>query len=234
MLFDNEFDIDLDKFKSIIKDKKIIIVDGIIGAGKTTTIKTITQYYNKDKLIVHPIYEPVDEWRETGALNEFYQDIKSKCLEFQTFTFITRIKRVIKEVLDNPNYEYYILERSIWTDRYMFVELLKETLGPVRMKMYRHWWDMWYLIFPIKPTRWVLLDTSLEESIKRICKRDRCEEKHTISIDYQNSLLEKHHIFYQKLQDENQDVVIISKDTMDTNFLNNQEIIEKLGGMIIK
>jgi deoxyadenosine/deoxycytidine kinase len=224
---------DLIKFKEIVDKKQIIIFDGIIGAGKTTTIKLIGNSLKNDGKKVHCIYEPVDIWRETGALNEFYKNIDDKCYEFQTFTYITRIKRVISEILENPDADIYLLERSIFTDKYIFVELLKDAMGPERMRMYNEWWDMWSLLLPFKVNKWVLLNTSLQESIQRICNRDRFEEKNSISIEYQKNLYDKHHEFFNILNRDNEDTVIIPSEIMDDNVPEKPELIENIINMIL-
>jgi len=220
------------QFRDLLHNKQLIVIDGLIGAGKSTLIKLIVKE-NKYKKKIHPIYEPVDIWRDTGALQLFYQDIPAKCMEFQTFTFITRIKRIMTEVIENPDVDIYLLERSVFTDRYIFVELLREMMGPTRMKMYEEWWDMWSLLLPLKFNKWILIDTSLEESINRICKRDRKEES-GISIEYQKNLYDKHHQFFQKLKDIGENTVIIPKKIMDENYLDNREKIKNIMDMIFK
>ena len=220
--------LDIEKFKEIIQNKQIYVFDGVIGAGKTTLLRLLTKHMNLKGYKSLAIYEPVDEWRNVGALDEFYKDIPNKCLEFQTFTFITRIKRIITQILDNPDYDYYLLERSVWSDRHIFVELLKDTLGPIRLEMYNQWWDMWSAIMPMLPNKWILLNTSLEESIRRICIRDRFEEKNSISIEYQNNLYQKHQLFYQKLKDSNYNVIIIDSKLMDRNFIENNELVDEM------
>jgi deoxyadenosine/deoxycytidine kinase len=233
-MFNLDKSIDISKFKEIISTKNIYVFDGIIGAGKTTLLKLLTKHMNKNGKKTLAIYEPVDIWRDVGALDEFYKDIPNKCLEFQTFTFITRVKRIITEIIENPDYDYYILERSIWTDRYIFVELLKDVLGPIRMNMYNQWWDMWTSLMPMLPNKWILLNTSLQESIRRICLRDRFEEKNSISIEYQNSLYNKHIDFYQKLKESGHNTVEIKPEIMDRNFIEDEFVITEIYNEIMK
>ena len=224
--------IDMELFKSIVNSKKIIVFDGIIGAGKTTTLSLVHKHLQSVNIKSHCIYEPVDLWRDIGALNEFYKDINNKCLEFQTFTFITRIKRIITEILDNPNADYYLLERSIFTDRYIFVEMLKDILGPIRLQMYNEWFDMWSLLLPIKIYKWVLIDTSLEESIKRICSRNRYEEKNSISLEYQNQLYQKHKHFYSLLRKNGETTIIVPNSIMDKNIITNTEYVKDICNLV--
>ena len=231
-MFNLDNTIDIKKFMEIISNKKIYVFDGVIGAGKTTLLKLLTKHMNKMGKKTLAIYEPVDVWRNVGALDEFYKDIPGKCLEFQTFTFITRVKRIMTEIIENPAYDFYILERSIWTDRYVFVELLKDTLGPIRMEMYNQWWDMWSSLMPMIPNKWIFLNTSLQESIKRICIRDRFEEKNSISIEYQNNLYHKHIDFYKKLKESGYNTIEIEPDIMDKNFIENDSVIQDIYQLI--
>jgi deoxyadenosine/deoxycytidine kinase len=243
---------DYQKFREIIPTKKFIAIDGLIGAGKTTLIRLITDYYAQSTLglKVHPIYEPVEMWQETGALDLFYSDIPAKCYEFQSFVYVTRIKKVIQEVLAQPDADIYLLERTVFTDRYIFVEMLRDLLGPTRMAMYAEWWDMWNCINPIHINKWVLLDVSLDESLRRIKVRSRDEET-GISAEYQSNLRDKHHEFYANLQttfsnptqiqDQNQaqhskssQVCIIPPMLMDADYINKSEPLKQIAEQIIK
>ena len=221
----------LEEFNKIHSKKKFIVIDGLIGAGKSTFIRKYVEYCKSIGIKAHPIYEPVELWKNIGALERFYSDIPNNCYEFQTFTFITRIESVINEVIENSDAEIYILERSIFTDRYIFVELLKDMLGDTRMKMYESWWNMWSLIFNIKIHTWVLLDTSINTSANRIKIRNRNGEK--VELDYLTKLHKTHIKFYNELQNTSQNVKIIPSSLMDKNFIENDNVIVDIANLII-
>ena len=236
----------LQKVHQILQDtnRKIIVVDGVIGAGKTTTIKEIEKRFSKinddnidnknyKKIIIKAIYEPVELWKTTGALEYFYEDIPKNAYTFQTFTYITRIASVIDEIYDNPDADIYILERSIFTDRYIFMELLKDSITQLEMNMYLQWCDMWAYILPMRVDKWVLLNTSLDESLKRIDIRDRHGEKSGVSVEYQTNLYKKHIEFYNKLVNDENPVVIIESNIMDENIIDNDEKIDNIIGKIL-
>ena len=84
--------------------------------------------------------------------------------------------------------------------------------------MYNKWWAMWSYIMPMRVDKWVLLDTSLEESLRRITSRNRDGES-TIDKEYQTNLYVKHIEFYDTLQKENKPVVIIDSTIMDTDLI---------------
>ena len=231
----------LQKVHNILNDNNrvVVVVDGVIGAGKTTTIKEIEKRFEKinndnennknyKKIKIKAIYEPVELWKTTGALEYFYKDIAKNAYSFQTFTYITRIASVIDEIYDNPDADIYILERSIWTDRYIFMELLKDSITKLEMTMYMQWCDMWAYILPMRVDKWVLLNTSLDESLKRIEIRDRNGEKSGVSIEYQTNLYKKHSEFYNKLKNDGKPVVIIESKVMDENIIDNDEKIDNI------
>lgn len=234
------------QFRELIPTKKFIAIDGLIGAGKTTLIRLVADYYRTQGLNVHPIYEPVEMWQETGALDLFYSDIPAKCYEFQSFVYVTRVKKVIQEVLAHPEAEIFLLERTVFTDRYIFVEMLRDLLGPIRMAMYAEWWDMWSCINPIHISKWVLLDVSLDESLRRIKARSRNEET-GISTEYQTNLRAKHHEFYTQLQEtvgsrthetlgtlsSTASVLVIPPALMDVDYITNPEPLKEIAELII-
>ena len=236
-----DLDIDLKsvkfrKVQEILADpkKQFIIVDGVIGAGKTTVISLIEKYINNSdtNLKMKAIYEPVKVWSDTGALQYFYSNIEKHCYEFQTYSYITRIKSVIDDIYNCQDADIYILERSIWTDKYIFMALLKDLVGDMRFNMYNTWWEMWSYLMPMRVDKWVLLDTSLEESLKRISSRNRNGES-AVDKDYQTKLYIKHIEFYNQLKEENKPVVIIESDIMDTDFITNNEKIEQIIAIIL-
>lgn len=214
-------------------NKKFIVIDGLISAGKTTLIQLLEKRIQEETgLKTKAIYEPVDLWNTTGALKYFYEDIPKRSYEFQTYTFITRIARVIDELEKSPDADIYLLERSIWTDRYIFMELLKTHVGDLRMTMYNQWCDLWSYILPMRVDKWVFLDTSLAESLRRIKVRNRDAES-GVSEEYQTALYNKHLEFYNELERRGQPILKIESSLMDDNFITNSNVLEKIMKKII-
>jgi deoxyadenosine/deoxycytidine kinase len=72
----------------------------------------------------------------------------------------------------------------------------------------------------------------LEESLRRIKLRNRSSEDN-ITTEYQTNLYNKHIEFYYKLQTEGKPIVVIKNNLMDANFINDNEILNKIVSQII-
>jgi deoxyadenosine/deoxycytidine kinase len=213
-------------------NKVFIVIDGLIGAGKTTLINLLTEKYSQQGFKVCPILEPVELWRQTGALAHFYEDVNTRAYEFQTFAYVSRVRAVLDALESMPDADIYLMERSIYTDRYIFVETLRNVFGPVRLAMYNTWWDMWSRLLPMKITTWVYLDTGLEEAVRRICIRDRTEEA-GVSLDYQRNLQLAHTRFYDKLTEDGCHVIVIKPELMNSNFIEHPDILDQIAEQIL-
>ena len=179
---------------------KFIVIDGSIGAGKSTFI-TRLRSQNKKVLVVP---EPVDEWM--GILPLFYQNKQRYAYSFQTLALVTRIKKIqetYQRAIDE-GYEYVISERSPLSDQlFMNVLFNDRDVTPLEMEMYRKWKDMWMQIVPI-PTKFVYLYVTSSTCLDRIKTRGRKGED-SIKQDYLEKLVQQHEILYsrqlQKIRD---------------------------------
>jgi len=177
----------------------VVVVDGEIGAGKTTLISHLVAELQTPKfgeLKVIKIGEPVDLWKSIGVLQAFYADVPRMSYEFQSFTFVTRIQETISAYEANPDADVYILERSIFSDRHLFVDMLHQDghIDPMRMTMYDTWWKMWSRLMPFVPSGFVYLKPDIDECMSRIKARARDGED-SIPASYQMRLREKHEAF---------------------------------------
>lgn len=197
----------------------IVIIEGEIGAGKTELTKAIAAELEARGLNVCVVLEPVDKWKEVGALQMFYADPARHAYGFQTYVYATRIMAIDAAVKSNPTADVYILERSPATDL-IFMELQRDVADPVEMRMYETWCDSWRLKLPIDlaAARVLYLKTSLGHCMSRVAQRHRDgeirEEKDAsassaapkpasatggVSIEYQARLRRAHEAFLQGL-----------------------------------
>lgn len=158
----------------------VIVVDGEIAAGKSTLLTETVKLLKQDKpsLEVVQIPEPVDVWKETGILASFYRDPKRFAYTFQTFVYVTRIEQVQRYFEQNPNADVYLLERSIFTDAYMFVlTLLKDNVMTQEEGiLYVRWWHRWGALMPFRPDAFFYHKPTLDECMRRFVERARLGE----------------------------------------------------------
>lgn len=159
-------------------DPLVCVIDGAIGAGKTTLIELVRERLESLGHNTVVVSEPVEEWKRVGILQEFYEHGSSPepgmvAYDFQTYTFVTRVEETIKVAESHPEATIFLLERSPWTDRFVFMELQRELCGPRRMEMYERWWNMWMRIMPFAPNKILYLKPSIRDCMDRVTHRAR-------------------------------------------------------------
>jgi deoxyadenosine/deoxycytidine kinase len=178
----------------------IIVIEGEIGAGKTELAKAIAAELEARGSNVCLVLEPVETWKETGILEQFYKNPRRHAYSFQTFVYATRVDAINRAVAVNPAADVYILERSPATDL-IFMELQRDEVSPVEMQMYKVWRDCWRRALPIDlaAARVLYLKTSLGQCMARVAQRSRagevCETAAGVTAGYQARLRRAHEAF---------------------------------------
>jgi deoxyadenosine/deoxycytidine kinase len=119
--------------------RQLVLIEGNIGAGKTTVGNTIA-----DANMFGFIEEPTAVWREGFASNMlelFYSDTERWAFTFQICAFVTRAK-TWHEIWQRTDRNRVILERSIYCDRYVFAENCYRT-GLFTKAEYQLYCSMW-------------------------------------------------------------------------------------------
>ena len=172
-------------------DQKIFIVEGNIGAGKSTFLRLM-----QEQLPVQLVCEPHEKWQHVhedyNLLNAFYKDTQRWAYTFQTYAFITRIIEQQSKAKINP-YDTQILERSVFSDRYCFAQNCFEmgTMSQLEWSLYQEWFAWLVDTYTQKPTGFIYLQTDPEVCYTRLTKRARQEEA-SVPLSYLQALHEKH------------------------------------------
>ena len=171
-----------------IKSKKIYALEGNIGAGKTTMMKIIGQYFTS----VEFVEEPVSQWQNLGGMNlldAFYSDPESWGFSFEFYSMLSKIKALLNAA--NSDKPVIVIERSILSNR-VFMDLSHE-LGKLEEIEYSMLMNTYHFylqhVYP-QLSGIIYLDTPVDECIKRITKRNRGEEC-TIERSYLQCIKEK-------------------------------------------
>lgn len=172
---------------------KIIVVDGVIGSGKSTLINLIKPLFEKEGLKTCVVPEPIKVWEDTGRLKQFYDNPERRAYQFQTKAFHDRVKLSREIYNENKNTtDIFILERSIFTD-VMFMNVLFEmkTIDKTEYEDYTELWSMWKELVPFEVNLFVYLKPDVSVAMERVKTRSRSGEN-AVSVTYQ-TLLQKYH-----------------------------------------
>lgn len=150
-----------------------IVVDGNIGAGKTTQLNHLERLGYKVKR------EPVNDW----PLEKFYRNPSDTCFLFQI--------AVLQSNLKDPDIDIY--ERGILPGRMVFWEdmLLK---GIVKRTEEHFWYDKLFNSLKWFPDKYIFIKTDLDVAEERIKHRKQPGDK-SVSMD----LLERLNARYEDM-----------------------------------
>ncbi len=178
---------------------KVVVVSGIIGVGKTTLLKLLD---NKimNGYVTKVVYEPVQDWKDKGWLEAFYEKPKEKAFVFQMGVYDSAIKNVEKTIRELPENQKTLL----FIERYIYDQLLfwKVNLDMGRGtcmddEIYMSFWRRWKDYIP-KPDAYILLYSS--ETQQRILSRGREAELKASQDDSEGFLLYQMKLFAKHLE----------------------------------
>ena len=185
-------------FNLIISDEnnfKTIIVEGLIGCGKSTFLNYLNTNPIGD-LQIETFKEPINNWRNVESINIFQlfaNDMSRWSFLFQVYMQLSQLKmHRMKPISESTKYK--IMERSIFSSHYCFVENLLKNNFLEREEYVVLNECFKYLIETDKTTSIdLILYLRIDPSIAydRIKSRDREEEK-DISLEYLKSLNDCH------------------------------------------
>merc|ERR1712121_26045 len=101
----------------------IVLVEGNVASGKSTFLKIMEKY---PEVQVYP--EPVELWQKVGKqnlLHDMYSKPKRWTSTFELFTTLTRTEIALKAAESES--KVVLLERSLYSWRYCFVQMFRET-----------------------------------------------------------------------------------------------------------
>jgi deoxyadenosine kinase len=169
--------------KVFSNDNLFIGVSGIIGVGKSTVTKLLSEKITNtlNEMKCDAYYEPV---KENPILPLFYKDPKRYGFEMQIFLLNKRFRQH-QQVVWSDNFS--IQDRTIYED-VIFAKMLTDT-GFITKQQFNIYNNLFINMthFLYRPDILVYLKCDPEIAIKRIAKRNRDCEKN-ISLDYIKSL----------------------------------------------
>lgn len=169
-----------------------IIVEGNIGAGKSTFLRLLQNHFS-----AHFVFEPHEQWQNIGGhnlLDKFYTEQNRWAYTFQSYAFVTRMRadqETRKKVTNTLS--TLIIERSVFSDRYCFAKNCFEmgVMTPLEWNLYQDWFEWLVETQNYIPDGFIYLKTDPETCHKRMMIRNRSEES-AVSLEYLTMIHQKH------------------------------------------
>jgi len=201
-----------------LEDKKIkyIAVEGVIGVGKTSLAKKLSEKLNA-KLIL-------ENFEDNPFLEKFYNDPVSYAFHTQMYFLMSRYKQLqeIKQI--DMFHDYYVADYIFEKDK-IFAYL---NLQDDELKLYEKIVTLIEKTI-IVPDLIIYLQSNVERLMKNIRHRDREIEKE-IKEDYIKDLNEGYNYFFFRYKATK--VMIVNSAEID--FVNNEKDFENLIREIFK
>lgn len=183
----------MDKILNNKGDGKVLVLGGMISAGKSTATKILSDYFGSEAF-----YEPVDE-SENPILAKFYEDKSRYSFELQML-FLGRRFKMIKQALTEKN---NVLDRSIYEDQ-LFARINYEN-GDMEKYQYEMYCDIANEMMkeiagmPKKaPDLMIYLEVPFETILERIKMRGRECELNPDDITYYRQLWEEYKNWFEE------------------------------------
>ncbi len=199
-------------------DYNFIVIEGNIGAGKTTLSKKIAEEYNA-KLIP-------EEFAENPFLPKFYKNPDKYSFPLELSFLADRFHQLNKEIRHRDLFKSFIIADYYFTKSLIFA---KNTLKDDEYKLYRTIFDIIYSSLP-KPDLYVYLYSDIENLLRNIKNRGRDYEK-DISSDYLQKIQNGYFEYMKQHQNEFKFLVI---DTNNIDFVKNPEDYKKITDTIFE
>lgn len=169
------------------------IVEGNIGAGKSTFLKLLSTHIPEISIALEPLQNWQSETQGNSLLAHFYQAPERWAYTMETWALTCRVPEHLKDqaYTDAP----LVVERSIYSGHYCFA-----LNGYMNGYMTDLEWDLYSRFFEKMtqnchaPQGFIYLHVEPEIALERIKKRNRSGES-TIPLDYLQAIDARHQEF---------------------------------------
>jgi deoxyadenosine/deoxycytidine kinase len=188
-----------------------IVIEGNIGAGKTTLTKKIAEDYNA-KIIL-------EQFADNPFLPKFYKNQERYAFPLEMSFLADRYNQLKKELSDRDLFKTFTV-----SDYYFIKSLIfaKSTLHDDEYKLYRDFFNIIYSSLP-KPDIYVYLHRDVELLLQNIKKRGRDYEQE-IKAEYLLKIQQAYFDYFK--QQDNFSILVL--DTNNINFVDNIDDYKKI------
>lgn len=197
-------------------NNNFIVVEGNIGAGKTSLTKKISNDFNA-KLIL-------EQFADNHFLPKFYKDQDRYSFQLELSFLADRFQQLKHDLCDRDLFKPFVISDYYFTKSLIFS---KNTLSDDEYKLYRKIFDIIYTSLP-KPDLYVYLYLNTDNLIKNIKRRGRDYEQE-IKKEYLDNIQKAYFEYFN----QQKDFSFLIIDTNNIDFVNNKEHYEKIKNAIL-
>jgi deoxyadenosine/deoxycytidine kinase len=193
-----------------------LVIEGNIGAGKTTLAQMISEKYGANLVL--------EQFADNPFLPKFYQNPAQYAFPLEMAFLAARYNQLSHEVGESNE------QRGLIIADYYFMKSLifaKNTLLVEEYELYSQFFNIIYKKMP-QPDLYVYLHKDTDQLLKNIALRGRPYESH-ITKEY----LEKITLGYLNYFSQQNDLPILYIDTNRLDFENKPEDFEKITHLIL-
>ena len=192
-----------------------IVIEGNIGAGKTTLSKMIAKEFEA-KLIL-------EQFADNPFLPKFYKEPDKYSFQLELSFLAERYQQLNQEVTSRDLFKPFTV-----ADYYFMKSLIfaRATLKEDEYNLYRQIFNIIYKSIP-KPDLYVYLHVNVQNLVSNISRRGRDYEK-GISSEYLLKLQEGYFDFFR----QQNDIPFLIIDSNNMDFVENQEDYKRMKELI--
>lgn len=198
---------------------RFIVVEGAIGAGKTSLVLLLSKMFNAKHNL-----EVVEG---NPFLSEFYNNIERYAFQTQIFFLLSRYKQQL-ELAQQDLFNQLIFSDYLFDKDRIFAHL---NLSGNELSMYERLYEIMVKDIP-RPDLIVYLQASTDMLMKRIALRDRPFER-KISYEYMRRLNLAYEEFFS-YPDNYKKSTLIKIDTNDLDFVGKRKDLEYIVNEVYK
>lgn len=190
---------------------RFLVIEGNIGAGKTTLATKIAEEFNA-KLVL-------EQFADNPFLPKFYEDQDRYSFPLELSFMADRYHQIKKQVLNLDLFHPFLVADYYFAKSSIFAQ---NTLKDDEYHLFRQIFDIIFESMP-KPDLYIYLHSSTDKLLQNIKSRGRDYEKH-IQPDYLEKIKKGYFNFFKKITG----FPIVVIDVNNVDFVQNPEHYDQL------
>lgn len=190
---------------------RFLVIEGNIGAGKTTLAKMIAEEYNAQLVL--------EQFADNPFLPKFYNDQDRYSFPLELSFLADRYYQIKKQVFNPDLFHSLVIADYFFAKSAIFAQ---NTLKDDEYRLFRQIFDIVFESMP-KPDLYVYLHADTNQILKNIKTRGRDYEQN-ISAEYLEKIKDGYFSFFKQITT----FPVLVIDINNADFVGNQNVYEEL------